>query len=315
MPQITTSLILQLARMVACTQPLKPYPGWYFAVDESSPSAVVKTRRVMWRYCNKKKLQKPIIMTWYDGLKVYVYLGNDMSRTLFVGGCTEPNEFFFLNKVLRQGMVFIDVGASEGLYSLFAAKRIEPTGTVLACEPSHREFTRLQANLQLNHLRNVRALQIGLSNRSGEAMLRVAGYAHEGQNTLGDFVHTNIECSHMEQVALKRLDDLIDEERLRQVDIIKLDVEGAEFSVIDGAQRTLAKFSPLLLLELLDAALRYQGSSVEEVLALLKSLGYEIYTFDKVSGEPVKTRQHHKLSDNIVAAHPGRIWRGLNDGK
>jgi len=312
--QLPASLVLQLAQIVARTQPLKPNPGWYFSVAESNPSAIIRLRRAIWRYCNRKRLQKPIIMTWYDGLKVHVYLGNDMSRMLFIGGCMEPNEFFFLSKVLSRGMIFIDVGANDGSYSLFAARRVGPEGTALAWEPSQREFVRLQANLQLNRLTNVRPLQIALSNRSGHAILRVAGYEHEGQNTLGDFfVHNDIECSHTEQVILKRLDDLADEEGLKQVDVIKIDVEGAELSVIEGAQRTLTKFHPLLLLELLDAALRYQGSSAEEVLALLKSLGYEIYTFDKASGKPVKARQHSELSDNIIAAHPSRTWRGLND--
>ena len=73
----------------------------------------VRLRRAIWGYCSRRKLQRPIVMSWYDDLRVRVFLGNDMSRMLFVGGCIEPNEFFFLSKILRHGMVCVDVGANE----------------------------------------------------------------------------------------------------------------------------------------------------------------------------------------------------------
>jgi precorrin-6B methylase 2 len=83
-----------------------------------------------------------------------MYLGNDLSRCLYVGGTYEPMSSCFFPK-LQPGMTFIDVGANDGLYSLFAAKRVGPTGTVLALEPDRREFARLERNLRLNRLANI----------------------------------------------------------------------------------------------------------------------------------------------------------------
>ncbi len=249
-------------------------------------------------------------MNWHHGTRVHVYLGNDLSRCLFVGGCIDPNEFAFLECVLEQGMVFVDVGANEGLYTLFAAKR---AATVLAIEPSSREFDRLRANLELNSFTNVRARKLALSNHSGEGVLHVSGYEHEGQNTFGEFSYLGVESSEVEKVPLVRLDDLLNEEGLQKVDIIKLDIEGAEFLALDGARNTLTTSRPLLLLEIFDSALRRQGSSAAEVVALLKSFDYEIYVFDQTSGRPIKSECYSGVSENIVAAPRERRWRGLND--
>jgi FkbM family methyltransferase len=303
-------MIFRLAQAVAWTRPLKPYPGWHFGVDEKpEPRGKVKFRLALWDYFNRRQLQQPIIMDWYHGTRFYAYLGNDISKCLFVGGCIDPNEFAFLDQVLEPGMVFIDVGANEGLYTLFAAPRVQK---VIALEPSRREFQRLTANLELNQLTNVLAQQVGLSNKPGEAVLRVGGYEHEGQNTLGDFAYVGVELAYTEKVVLKRLDDLVDQEGLNDVGIIKLDIEGAEFSVLSGATRTLENFRPLLLLELSDASLRRQGSSAAEVVGLLTSLGYEIFAFDENTGSPFKTGSYSMASNNIVAAHPSRTWKGLN---
>lgn len=304
-------MILRLAQTVAWTRPLGPYPGWHFGIDEEpEPRGRVKFRLAIWDYFNRRQLQRPIVMDWYHGTRFYTYLGNDLSRCLFVGGCIDPNEFAFLDQIMEPGMVFIDVGANEGLYTLFAAPRVQK---VIAIEPSSREFQRLTSNLELNQITNVSAQQIGLSDQPGEGVLRVGGCEHGGQNTLGDFTYVGVELAYTEKVVLKRLDDLADEEGLNDVGIIKLDIEGAELAVLRGAKRTLESFRPLLLLELSAVALQRQGSSAAEVVALLTSLGYEIFAFNENTGGPLKTANYLTASNNIVAAHPGRTWKGLND--
>jgi FkbM family methyltransferase len=307
-------MILRLAQAVAWTRPLLPYPGWHFGIaEEPEIKGKVKFRLAIWDYFNRYRLQRPIIMDWYNGTRTYVYIGNDISRCLFVGGCIDPNELAFLNRVIEPGMVFIDVGANDGLYTLFAAPRV---GKVLAIEPSSREFGRLHANIELNKLKNVTARQIALADQPGVGMLSVGGYEHEGQNTLGEFTYLGVELGCKEKVEIKRLDDLVTEEGLPNVDVIKLDLEGAEFLVLKGAIQTLTLFRPLLLLEVSDTALRRQGSTVAEVLSLLRSLSYEIYAFDETSGRPVKTEQYSTpLSNNIVAAHPHRNWGALKDSE
>jgi hypothetical protein len=185
--------ILQIAKAVSWTRPLTPYPGWYFGIAEDDPDHMTKVRIDIWRYCNRMKLQRAIIMKWYDGLLVHLYLGNDTSRCLFVGGCIEPNEFAFLDSYLKPGMVFVEGGANDGLYTLFAAKRLGSKGTVLAVEPSARERQRLRSNLTLNRLGNAKISPAALSNTRTKASLKIAGYEHEGHNTLSSFAHEGVD--------------------------------------------------------------------------------------------------------------------------
>jgi FkbM family methyltransferase len=298
--ELSTDHVRRLARELAWTRPLEPYPGWQFASDWDKPGLAFQLRRLIWTYCHDQGLQESFVMDWYDGLRVNLYLGNDLSLPLFVGGCIEPNEFAFLDRVLKPGMTFIDGGANDGLYTLFASRRVGPTGLVWAFEPSEREFERLRNNIQLNDLANVRASKLALLNRNGSAELTVAEYEHAGQNTLGDFVYGGVEQLRKLQVPTRRLDDLMAEEGLERLDAMKLDVEGAETAVLEGATHVLSNMRPLLLMEVTDAALRHQGSSQEDLLSMLRSYEYRLYVFDQATGMPV-AENTAELSENIVA--------------
>jgi FkbM family methyltransferase len=293
------SEILRLAGELAWTRPLVPYPGWRFDADWDNPHLAFQLRRKIWKYFQQRKQHVPLITKWYCGLRLHLYLSNDISKQLYIAGCFEPNEFAFLDKVLAPGMTFIDAGANDGLFTLFAAQRVGPTGQVWAFEPSEREFLRLRRNLQLNQLNNVRSFKLALAQRQGEAEIKIADDEHSGQNTLGDFAY-QIELARCERVPTSRLDDLVHQECLPRVDIIKLDVEGSELSVLAGASGVLRKLRPLLLLEINENALQFQGTSGATLVEFLRSNDYEIYGFDQTTGQPLPMPQV-EVSDNIVA--------------
>jgi FkbM family methyltransferase len=212
----------------------------------------------------------------------------------------DPNDFVFLDRVLRPDMVFVDVGANEGLYTLFAAKRVQQ---VIAVEPSKREFQRLQDNVQLNSLKNVTGCQTALSNQDGQAMLKVATDHYGVHNTLGDFPNASMQLSHMEPVTLKRLDTLIAELQPDRVDLLKIDAEGAEVVVLQGATGVLASFHPTILVELNENTLEKQGHHTRDVLDFLRGFGYEIFSFDSETAALYPARGD-ETSFNVVAAHP-----------
>jgi FkbM family methyltransferase len=303
----------RLAPSLYAPRPLGYYPGWRFGIDEEGEiGALTLKRRVVWEYCNRKRWQLPLTVAWYDGLQLRLHLGDDLSRCQYVGGCYEPNEFAFLAETLEPGMTFVDIGANDGWYTLFAARRVGSAGSVLAFEPSAREYARLLDNLQLNRLANVRPHAIALAAEPSTGTLRIGDFEHAGQNTLGQFIYDGVHCAALEKIPLERLDDVLEREGGAAPDVIKMDVEGAEFAVLQGARRLLEARRPLLLLELSDAALRQQGSSAAEVLTLLRGLGYVIFTFSPVTGRPVRATSDAELSPNVVAAHPARSWRTLN---
>lgn len=104
---------------------------------------------------------------WLADTNLKMYLGNDLSWCIFVGGAFEPNEFFFLSTVLEPDMTFVDVGENEGAYTVFAARRVGAGGRVVAVEPSTRELKRLAGNLEVNRLQNVTLVRAATGDRQG----------------------------------------------------------------------------------------------------------------------------------------------------
>jgi FkbM family methyltransferase len=292
--------LLERARELAFVRPLGPYPGWHFGSDWDCGDAEFQKRQELWLEFNRRQLELPFQYVWYDGLRFQLYLGNDLSRQLFIGGCADPNEFTLLIKLIAPGMVAVDAGANEGLYTLFLARRVGENGSVLAFEPSHREFSRLRSNVELNRLDNVRLFNMALGNQDGEAHLQIAGYEHEGQNTLGGFVHEGVDPLRTEQVQVRRLDSAVAEAGLTRLDFLKMDVEGCEMRLLQGSQTVLRNLRPVILFEAADKALRQQGSNREELTQLLRECGYLIYAFDS-SGLPVAARQG-EFTRNMLAA-------------
>jgi FkbM family methyltransferase len=230
-------------------------------------------------------------------------LGTDMSLCLYAGGSFEPNEFVLLAQVLKPGMVFVDGGANEGLYSLFASKRVSPEGLVIAVEPSSRELERLKANIKLNRASNIRPRQAALGQGSGTAELAIAEAGHEGQNTVGQAVsNPTVATVGHEKVDLVTLDELVEREGLSRVDFVKLDVEGSEFDALRGATETLVRHRPLLQLEIEEERLASQNATKDEVLQLLETAGYSVYVFDGVTAQLRPPRRPDEPEGNAIAA-------------
>lgn len=296
---MNSSFLLRFLPLLAAQAKVKPYPGWVLGSQKSESGALLILRKQLW-----KRLKTPCVIRWLDGLHLYVYPVNEISRAIFLTGYYEPNEFVYLNKFLKPGMTFIDVGANIGLYTLFAAKKVGDQGTVLGIEPSDREFQRLKAHVELNSLSNARLLQVAVSSSRTEAELLVATEKHSGHNTLGAFGYDCVMAQGKEWVHVERLDDIVQQEGLQRVDVIKMDIEGAEFLALQGAEETLAQFHPTMLLELSDRTLKHQGCSSEQVWDFLTQSGYRIYVLDGNTGLPVPAQRSDYFDwTDIIAVH------------
>jgi len=293
------SFLSRARRVVAARVMLKPHPSWHMGIEGPAFHFLFMHRRILWEL-----LKTPCVIKWFDGLRIYVYPGNEISAAVFLTGLYEPNEFFWLDKALEPGDTFIDIGANMGLYSLFAARKVGPSGLVVAIEPSSRDFERLRSHVELNGLTNVYLLQIAASNHKGEARLLVACDKRAGHNTLGYFGYHRVFPKTIEIVRLERVDEIVQLMGLQKVDFLKLDVEGAEFHVLEGAQDTLRIFRPTILLELSDRTLRHQGCHSGQIWDLLVQEGYHIYRFSEQLGLPVLAeRKAYFDSENVIAVH------------
>lgn len=284
-----------LGARLAARPVLELVPGWYLGFGQSANIAT-RLRKKIWRF-----FRDPFQVSWLEGLELTLIPGNETSRTVFVTGRYEPNEFRLLARLLKPGMTFIDIGANMGLYTLFAASRVGETGRVVAIEPSTREMQILKDNVEQNALGNVRLYPVALSDRASEAELLVARFEHSGHNTLGAFGY-NTALDHRENVRTMRLDELVQSEKLDRVDVFKMDIEGAELAALRGAGDTLERFRPVVLLELSDRALQHQSSTSADVLALLTQYGYRFFGFAVDTGLPTRLEpRKHFGSENIIA--------------
>jgi FkbM family methyltransferase len=282
------------------------FPGWTFGFEYFIERRWMAQRRgALWEFALQRNLVVPFTVPWHGGTWVGVTLGNDSSLCLYVAGSFEPNEFAFLDRVLRRGMTFIDIGANEGLFTLFAAHRVGPSGRVVSVEPSSRERGRLEANIRRNRLSNVMIAPHALADKPGSACLQIANEQHGGHNTFGEFAYQTTSTVAAEEVPVETLDTLVQRLGLGQVDVVKIDVEGAELKVLAGGRSILATARPILLIEANDDALRGQGASTAAVVDLLRALGYRIHVFSDRTGEVEPLAEGGALSANIVALPPG----------
>jgi FkbM family methyltransferase len=277
---------------------LHPIGGWHVGTGIDNPTSLHKDRVRKW-----KALTQPSLLMWHADLKVMLWPKNENSRALFITGNFEPSEMSWLADNLKDDMVFIDVGANMGIYTMFAAKLVGAGGRVLAVEPSEREFQRLSFHVVLNDLGNVTCLRIAAADKAGVGELNVAGEEKSGHNTLGKFVSESTEVLRIETVPIYPLDQVIAEHELERVDVIKIDVEGAELRVLRGLAGTIERWRPKLLIELAPEALAGQNTSPEALVEWLRDRRYELFEFSPTTGElqEFQSASVEHISKNFVA--------------
>ncbi len=181
---------------------------------------------------------------------------------------------------VREGMVVLDVGANIGYYTVQFARISGRTGRVIAFEPNPVMVAELKANIELNHLSNVQVEPIALFNRDGEANLHCPLTGREAHGTL--VPNETFEIKNVLKVRTRRLDDFLKEAGMSFVDFMKVDVEGAERNVFQGASETLrGPRKPVIFFECVEVACRSLGYGVSDVLGDLAAYGYRFEQVDQ----------------------------------
>jgi FkbM family methyltransferase len=186
----------------------------------------------------------------------------------------ERMETAFVTRLLRRDMTVVDAGAHHGLYTLLASKRVGWDGRVIALEPSPRECERLEKHLRMNRCSNTELVPCALGEDPGEADLYLVDGFQDWCNSLRPPVVD--EPIRTVRVSVRRLDDVLAEWGVTKVDFLKLDVEGAELSVLYGAMKLLHRESrPAILVEVRDTRTRPWGYGAREILQFLIRMDYQ----------------------------------------
>src|SRR5256886_4843184 len=185
----------------------------------------------------------------------------------------ERMETEFVMRFLRRDMTVVDAGAHHGLYTLLASKRVGWDGHVIAIEPSLREGIRLEKHLRMNRCSNTELVPCALGENPGEEDLYLVDGEQDWCNSLRRPAVS--EPIHTVRVPVRRLDDVLAESGVSKVDFVKLDVEGAELSVLYGAMKLLHRESrPAILAEVRDTRTQPWGYAAREILQFLVRMDY-----------------------------------------
>ncbi len=247
----------------------------------------------------------PIRMRMSDEEKIefwwsYVVPYFDPDRHFFDYWGHDLGELRFLWQSLKPGMVFLDIGAHHGIFSIVAARRMGAHGTVVAFEPSPREYQRLCLHLRLNRMRSVRTepLALGSSNCTRQFFQVTSGDTTRGglqSPASPDLVSTVT-------VNAAQLDDYVSQFPMERVDIVKLDVEGAEREVLEGASHVLTVLRPALICEVLDATTQVWGYRAREIVRALQDCNYNWFEFrSDGSTVPHQMKEHYPDVQNYLA--------------
>ncbi len=202
----------------------------------------------------RSRLYRPrtVVIDDFDGdLEFECHLDEHMGSQIFWRGSYSASQLTVLDQLLhRDDLTFVDIGANQGEFSLFAAKRLRH-GQVVAFEPDPELSERLRRNLGRNGFDSVTVRQHALWHEDATLELhRPAGQWDDGSTNEGlGSLYASPGTTVVDVVDCRRLDDVVEELDLARVDVIKIDVEGAEVNVLRGAQRTLSTHSPILLVE------------------------------------------------------------------
>ena len=215
-------------------------------------------------------------------------------------GAYEPAVTAVVQRHLRPGQCFVDIGASFGYFSVLAGTIVGPAGRVAAFEPGPQNQSLLLLNLAANHVTCADVHQMALAERRGICM-----YSHSGANGfISAFTGDAAQLATHSLVQVATLDTVLGD---TPVDMMKIDVEGAEGLVFAGAERTLERFRPMLLFEFsppsLAATSDVQGRDLLERLA---GLGYSLDVVEGGDPRP-EARSATEILDRFEATPADHI--------
>jgi FkbM family methyltransferase len=253
---------------------------------------------------NAMLLNRPVTFS-FDGVPVSLEPRGAVAGNLWAGLGSERNEISFILSVLEPGMIFFDVGANAGVFAISAAKKIGGNG-VFAFEPCSSTCELLKRNLLLNRLADVNVVQMALGDSVGVGMLQVNAPGKDGLNTLGQATHPGSKVVGQESVRITTADVFMKDHKIPRVDVMKVDIEGAELMMFRGARELLERAdAPVILYEGFGFLTRGFGYHPVEILWFLESFGYSLFALNSETGEISELKADYKYDSMVIAVKPG----------
>jgi FkbM family methyltransferase len=180
-----------------------------------------------------------------------------------------------LYELVKPGSVVLDVGTNIGETLLNFAKLTEDKGFVYGFEPDDINYENVQKNISLNNFKHLHVFKKAVSDKKESVKLYCVDTHNRGMNRILDA--SEPDSAPYVVVETTRIDDIVRENNINRVDIIKIDIEGYEMHALLGAVETLRRFKPTLFVEVGYKRLIDNNSSPTELVKFLQDIGYKIF--------------------------------------
>lgn len=221
----------------------------------------------------------PYIIPFMENLKINLPKTGPASL-IYYQGVSEPNTADFVQRFLREGMTLVDIGAHIGEYTLIAAKSVGSLGQVHAFEPQEQMFPFLKKNVELNKLNWVTVNRSAVSEKSGEVEFEI--FDEPAVSSIRKEKQIDIDKNaKFVRVSTTSLDSYWSD-RSHRLDLVKVDVEGAEKLVFEGAKELMtlpATKAPTWIFEYAPSSYSMFNYQADDLLNMLRNYGYQIYQY------------------------------------
>lgn len=229
-------------------------------------------------------------------MKAYLIIGRKL-RSLAQLFRRKPKSQYEIEKIeqifyiqhLQPGMVVFDVGANVGEISLLFSRFVGPRGQVHSFECSHNTFRRLSEIISISGSKNIKQNNTCLSDSNGTAEFHIYDDEHAAWNTMANRplqdYGINIRPISVEKVPTTTIDAYCESNNIQRIDLLKIDVEGAEYQVLKGAERMMRERRIKCVIFEFGATTFDMGNDPAEFSKLITSRGYKLRNLEK--GSPV----------------------------
>jgi FkbM family methyltransferase len=226
------------------------------------------------------------------GSKMLVHPHFLIDREIIANGIYDAELHAYIERNVEPGMLCIDVGANVGTVALHLATRVGAMGRVICFEPIPHLYRRLCENITENHLEDiVTPVKLALVDHCSRALMAVADETlpNQGMASLVEFSHGLL--SERLEVECRTLDAFVEQHNIHRLDLIKVDIQGAESMFLDGARQTLRNLKPRLLMEVAPSSQQCVGFDSRDLIRKIEELGYEVH----------ELRSHGQLGRRIAS--------------
>ncbi len=256
-----------------------------------------------------KKRDKPFIFNSKYGFKILINPSRDVDTYFYINNFEKYTMEFFSN-IITNNDIILDIGANIGIYSLLSASQIKNNISIYSFEPSDEIYNELIKNIELNGFQNIKCFNTAIGDYEGRIKLKMC--KDHAYNTIEEISMRPI--IEVVEKSITTISNFCNQNNIDHIDILKIDVEGAEYRVIKGAELYLIqRRAPIILCEYNRIV---HNNNMEILTNLENSLieyGYVIYYLNKKRLKRFNAGNNKNIND-IICLNKSHLERILNSG-